>query len=238
MLPPSSMPWKNVNGGCFVREDNDEMGHYVGILRRILILCAVIIAVPVILWTITAFVRYQVTLPKALSLPNPFATASTNAPQRATIAEPTLQPTDPQEAKQTERAVPEGSSFAEHPPDGPPSAPSASQTADTSSATAISNSATPARAHDLLPPFAANDVATAGTTGAVQPAAATEETDMLSASASLSRPIPLPRPRPHDAGRLRTADRVPSLAPTRPRPAVGDSGAQQGTTTDFHSATP
>ena len=88
-----------------MREDNDEMGHYVGLLRRILILFAVIIAVPVILWTITAFIRYQVTLPKVLSLPNPLATASTNAPQRATIAEPTqqqsmpLQPTDPQEAK-------------------------------------------------------------------------------------------------------------------------------------------
>jgi hypothetical protein len=33
------MPWKNVNGGCVVREDNDEMGHYVGVLRRILV-CA------------------------------------------------------------------------------------------------------------------------------------------------------------------------------------------------------
>jgi hypothetical protein len=243
VLPPSSMPWKNVNGGCFVREDKDEMGHYVGFLRRILILCAVIIAVPVILWTITAFVRYQVTLPKVLSLPNPLVTASTNAPQRATIAEPTqqqsmpLQPTDPREAKQTEGAVPEGSSFVEHPPDAPPSAPT--QTADTSRATAISNFATPTRAHDLLAPFAANDVAAAGTTGAVQPAAATEaETDMLSASASLSRPIPLPRPRPHDAGGLRTADRVPSPAPTRPRPALGNSGAQQGTTTDSPSIPP
>ena len=226
-----------------MREDNDEMGHYVEVLRRILVLCAVIIAVPVILWTITAFVRCQVTLPKVFSLPNPLATASTNAPQRATIAEPTqqqampLQPTDPQEAKQTERAAPEGSSFVEHPPDAPPSAPP--QTADTSSATAISISATPTGAHDLLPPFAANDVATAGTTGAIQPAAAPEaETDLLSASAPLSGPVPLPRPRSHDAGRLRTADRVPSPAPTRPRPAVGDAGAQQGTTTAGPSIPP
>jgi len=74
-----------------VREDRDEMGHYVALLRRILILCAVIIAVPVILWTIAAFVRYQVTLPRVFGLPNPLATASTNAPQRATIAEPTQQ---------------------------------------------------------------------------------------------------------------------------------------------------
>jgi hypothetical protein len=226
-----------------MHDDVDQIGHCLRLLSRVITLIAVILAVPVILWTITAFVRYQVTLPKALSLPNAFATASTNAPQRATIAEPTqqqsmpLHPTDPQGAKQTEGAVPEGSSFVEHPPDAPPSAPT--QTADTSSATAISNSATPTGAHDLLPPFAANDVATAGTTGAIQPAVATEaETDVLSASAPLSGPIPLPRPRPHDAGRLRTADRVPSPAPTRPRPAVGNSGAQQGTTTDSPSIPP
>jgi hypothetical protein len=214
--------------------------NYFRLLRGIIVLFAVITAVPVIFCTITAFVRYQVTLPKVLTLPNSLATASTNAPKRATIAEPTqqqsmpLQPTDQQDAKQTEGAAPEGSSFVEHAPDMPPSAPSASQTADTSSPlAAISNSATPT-GHDFLPPFAANDVGTAGTTGAMQPAAATEaETDVLSASAPLSGPIPLPRPRPHDAGRLHTADRVPSPVPTRPRPTVDDSGARQGTTTDI-----
>ena len=130
-------------------DDDDEIGHYLGLLRRIIILVAVIIAVPVILWTITAFIRYQVVLPKVSIFPNPLATASTNAQNRPTIAEPTqqqsmpLQPTDPQEAKQTDRAAPEGSSFVEHQPDAPPSAPSASQAADTSSAlAAISNSAT------------------------------------------------------------------------------------------------
>jgi hypothetical protein len=238
-------------GGCVVREDDDdEIGHYLGLLRRIIILVAVIIAVPVILWTITAFIRYQVVLPKVSIFPNPLATASTNARNGPTIAEPTqqqsmpLQPTDPQEAKQTDRAAPEGSSFVEHQPDAPPSAPSASQAADTSSAlAAISNSATPTvakGAHDLPPPFAPNDVATPGMTGATQPAAATEaETDLLSASAPLSGSIPLPRPRPHDAGTLRAVDRVPSPVPTpRPRPAVGDSGAQQGTTTDSSSAPP
>jgi hypothetical protein len=239
----------NLKGGCVVREDDDEIGHYLGVLRRILILVAVIIAVLVILWTITAFIRYEGGLPKVSTFPNPLATASTNAPNRATIAEPTqqqstpLQPADPEEAKHTDRAAPEGSSFAEHPPD-PPSAPSASQTADTSSASAaIPNSATPTvakGAHDLLPPFVANDVATSGTTSAMQPAAATEaETDVVSASAPLSGPIPLPRPRPHEAGALRTADRVPSPVPTpRPRPAVGDPGAQQETTTNSPSVPP
>ena len=48
-----------------MREDDDEFRHYVPILRRIIILVAVITAVPVVLWTITAFVRTYVGPPKS-----------------------------------------------------------------------------------------------------------------------------------------------------------------------------
>jgi hypothetical protein len=40
-----------------MREDDDEIGNYVRLFSRIIILFAMIIAVPVILSTITAFVR-------------------------------------------------------------------------------------------------------------------------------------------------------------------------------------
>jgi hypothetical protein len=95
-------------------------------------------------------------------------------------------------------------------------------------------------AHGLLPPYAANEGATAGTTGAMKPAAANKaEADVLSASALLSGPIPLPRPRPHDAGTARTADTMLSLVPMpRPRPTAGGSGAQQETTTNNPSVPP
>jgi hypothetical protein len=83
-----------------VREDDDEIGHYLGLLRRIIILFAVIIAVPVILWTITAFIRYPlVGFPKVSTFHNPLATASINTPERATIAEPTQQQSTPRQAK-------------------------------------------------------------------------------------------------------------------------------------------
>ena len=59
-----------------MREKDDEIGHYLGLLRRIIILFAVIIAVPVILWTITAFI---VGLPKVSNFHSPLATASINA---------------------------------------------------------------------------------------------------------------------------------------------------------------
>src|SRR5579862_8911910 len=40
-----------------MREDDDEIRHYVPVVRRLVILAAVIIAVPVVMWTITGFVR-------------------------------------------------------------------------------------------------------------------------------------------------------------------------------------
>jgi hypothetical protein len=225
-----------------MRKDDDEIGHSVRLLSRIFILFAVIIAVPVILWTFTAFVRNQ---PKVSAFHNLLATASINAQGRTTIAAPTQQqPTpqqaklaDPQDAGATERAAPEPL-LVDQPPDAPQSAPSAAQIADTSSAsTAISNSATPMvakEAHGLPPPLAANDGAAAGRTDAVapvQPAGATEaEADARSASAPLPGPIRLPRPRPHNAGTVRTADTMLSRVPMpRPRPVAGGSGAQQET---------
>ncbi len=164
-----------------MREDDDAID-FVRLLNRIIILCAVIIAVPVILWTITTFVRNQ---PKLSIL---LATASINTPGRTTIAEPTQQPSaarqaklaDPEDAGATERAAPEGALLIDHPPDASPSVPSAAQIADTSSALAVSNSATPIvakGAHDLPLPSAANYGAAAGRTDAVapiEPAGATE----------------------------------------------------------------
>jgi hypothetical protein len=136
----------NVKGGCVVHEDDDGIWHYVRLLRRITILFALTTAVPVILWTITAFIRYQAALPKVSTFHNALATASINAPERGTISEPTQQQSmpqlpklaDPQRANETERAALRAS------PDALPSAPITAQTADTSSAlAAISNSATP-----------------------------------------------------------------------------------------------
>ncbi len=47
-----------------MREDDDQFRNYVPLLRRIIILVAVLTAVPVVLWTITAFVRSYVGPPR------------------------------------------------------------------------------------------------------------------------------------------------------------------------------
>ena len=60
-----------------MRDDN-ELVHYVPILRRIIVLVAVIIAVPVVLWTITLFVRAYVAPAKVPTFHQLAATASFN----------------------------------------------------------------------------------------------------------------------------------------------------------------
>jgi hypothetical protein len=224
------------NGGrsCVMREDYDEIGHYVGSLSRILLLIAVIIAVPLFLSTITAFVRNQSNVSTFHDL---LAIASVNALGRTTKVQSTPRQAklaDPQEAKTTERAAPAGPLLVDYPPDAPPSAPSMAQIADTSSPlAATSNSGTPpvAKGADgLSPPGAASDRTDAVTP--IEPVGTTKaEADGLSASAPLSEPIRLPRPRPHDGGTIRKADTTLSRLPMpRPRPLGGGSGAQKETT--------
>jgi hypothetical protein len=214
-------------------KDEGELGHCLRLWSRMVILCAVIIAVPVILSAITGLARNPPNLSTLL------ATASINTPGHTTIAEPTQRRSTPrqmkladlQEVGAPETAALEEPLVADRPPDTSPSAPSVPQTADASSA----SSATPAAAegpHGMQPHLSANDGAAAGRPDAVtpvQPAPAAEgELDALSGLASLPGPIQLPRPRPHAAGTVRTADPTLSRVPMpRPRPVLaGGSGAR------------
>ena len=52
-----------------MREDSDHFRHYVPLLRRIVIVVAVLAAIPVILWTITLFMRSYVGPPKLPNVP-------------------------------------------------------------------------------------------------------------------------------------------------------------------------
>ena len=225
-----------------------KLGEYVQSLSRILLLIAVIIAVPLILSTITAFVRNQSNVSTFHDL---VATASVNALGRTTIAEPTKEQYTPRQAKladpqeggkpRRERRrrdrCPLTIRRTRHRPHR-----AWRRMADTSSPlAATSNSGTPTvakGADGLSPPLAANDGAASDRTDAVTPmkpvGTTKAEADGLSASAPLSEPIRLPRPRPHDGGTVRKADtRTPSRLPMpRPRPLGGGSGAQQEKTTN------
>ena len=227
--------------------ENDEFGHYVPLLRRIIILVAVITAVPVMLWTITAFVRTYVGPPKIPTFHQLAATASINAPSTSAKPDTYKQqqaaaqqagPADPSAARATATDArdplgPKGPLLGDRPPEGDANTQAAGATkmADTSMAVPAGP-----KASDTSPwPSATTDGAAPTTTGALaaqQPAAATEpSTDSLAAAAPLRGPIPLPRHRPRDIGAMHMADVAPGNVPVpRPRPdSAGPSSPPETT---------
>ena len=68
-----------------MRDDEDNIRQYLPVLRRIIILVAVLTAIPVVMWTVTAFVRSHVTPPRAPAL-QPMAIAPSGSPANTTVA--------------------------------------------------------------------------------------------------------------------------------------------------------
>jgi hypothetical protein len=234
-----------------MREDDDEFRHYVPLLRRIIILVAVITAVPVVLWTITAFVRTYVGPARIPTFHQLASTASINAPGGTATPDGTAQLQAAMQAKLANQsaatgsdardpsAAPKGSLLGDRAPDGDANAPTQGtpRTAEASAAPPMApRSAMAPRGTEVFPPspLAAPDNATPGSIGAVagaQPAATEPAADALPPAAPLSGPVPLPRHRPREAGTIRTADIAPSNVPMpRPRPDAAGTGAAAETT--------
>jgi len=204
-----------------MRED-DDFGHYVPLLRRVIILVAVIIAVPVILWTITAFVRTYVGPPHIPTFHQLASTASINAPAASASPEATAQQTDASgsgalvEARATatdarDGAAPKGSMLGER------------------TAEADAQGQTPAGVFPPSPLPERNGATGAPASGQTA-AGADDGSESLSASQPLSGPIPLPRRRPRDA-EMRTADNALSNVPMpRRRPEGAGANAPPETT--------
>jgi len=221
-----------------MRENDNEFGHYVPLLRRIIILVAVITAIPVVLWTITAVVRTYVGPPKIPTFHQLAARASINEPSDAkpvetAAPEPTVRQAklaDPSPATATDTrsdaAAPKGPLLGERPPDNDVT------TAATVPAV-VPATASPPKAADpsigVTPriveiPAAAPDATTASMTAAAAPPPDTASaSEAMPAATPLSGPIPLPRRRPH----------VVAEAQTEATPA-----SQTAPTTRMASATP
>src|SRR4029077_5521685 len=94
-------------------DDDSNIQHYAPVLRRIIILVAVITAVPVMLWTITAFMHTYIAQP-TVPAPRPLATATAEptrpAADTATTNPPTLAaaPSQPAPAATDARAPDDG----------------------------------------------------------------------------------------------------------------------------------
>jgi hypothetical protein len=202
-----------------MRED-DRLGHVVPLLRRTIVLVAVIIAAPVILWTITAFVRTYVGPPRVPTFRQLAATATINT--ASSIG------TGPQ-------------AVAQLPQDTGGAGPVVEARATVSDArdgvglksdqTAEANPQGTVVASDpagVFPPSPLGPPGGNGSTGALaaaQPAAGGDEgSDALSPATPLSGPIPLPRRRPRDI-ETRTADNGSDVPLPRRRPEGASSGA-------------
>jgi hypothetical protein len=211
-----------------MREDEDQFRYYVPLLRRIIILVAVITAIPVILWTITAFVRTYVAPPKVPTFRPMTATASIAVPPVPdTIGKPPAQGA----MAQPPSAMPEARAAANDARDTAPGAKGAllaDRMADVTGnagaprvaelTPAAPADATP-RAADGVTPGAPNASAPGGPAMSAQMPTPPMDAaaDTLPAAAPLSGPVPLPRHRPRNLD-------VAQLNVPVPRPRPGPAG--------------
>jgi hypothetical protein len=217
-----------------MREDEDQFRYYVPLLRRIIILVAVIAAIPVVLWTITAFVRTYVAPPKVPTFRPMSATASIPAPPvpesvaKSPAAPPlgstALSPSPTAEARATATDARDagpgakGPLLGERPLDGNANAGGAPKLADLNAA--IPGEAT-ARPMDGMPAMpTASAPAGPGIAAQTTPASMDTATGALPASTPLAGPIPLPRHRPRNLDVAQLGVPVP-----RPRPLAASDGA-------------
>jgi hypothetical protein len=220
---------------------DDHIRLYTPVLQRVIILTAVIIAVPVLMWTVTTFVRSYVARPKVPVLQH---IAASESPPRAPVASPA--PSIPAQLPpdQTAAAPPRGDtvlplSDARRTPGpdikkGPPVAPSGDATA-TAPAVQGANApppsqGRPAQGSEPAPGVspagaAANSVAPAVTAAspAPTPPRPAENTAVAAAPASSDRGLAWPNPNsksPPGFGAPAAATPAASTPPPLPRTAM------------------
>ncbi len=209
--------------------DDDSIQHYAPLLRRIIILLAVIIAVPVVLWTITAFMRTyiaQPTIPDA----RPLLPVAAAAPTSISTTDSATSSSNPAPATTAVASVPTT-------PSAPPSGGSPASNTDTGGTGSIpDNGVAAAQPAAASSPWPASPIGAATPTppapsapapsvfpdppamsAQTQPAAAAPDTtdDALPPPDPIAGPVPMPRHRPSI---LALADGTIPLP--RARPAV------------------
>jgi hypothetical protein len=201
-------------------DDGSNIQHYAPVLRRIIILVAVITAVPVMLWTITAFMRTYIAQP-TISAPRPLATATaapaSTATDTATASLPAL--SQPTPAVTDARATDDGRGDRIRDSAGNNAAPNVqvASTAAISPAPSAAPAAPPAPAAvaaQAAPPPAPSVFPNPPFIPQQQPTPAA--TDDLPPPDPIAGPVPLPRHRP---GVLALADTDIPLPRARPSDA-------------------
>ena len=175
-----------------MREDED-LGHHVPLLRRIIILVAVITAIPVVLWTITAFVRSYVGPPKIPTFHQLASKASINEPASTGASQDStdrMMAAAAQQAKLADPstatdAAPKGPFLAERAQDANTNAPTASVPASQPSTPIVTVSPAPA-----MTPAAAPAMSTAKPADSWPPMPAGTKTTELPMPPAATTPAP------------------------------------------------
>jgi hypothetical protein len=198
-------------------DDDSNIQHYAPVLRRIIILVAVITAVPVMLWTITAFMHTYIAQP-TISSPRPLATA-TAAPTTAAVdtGNPSA-PSQPAQSVTEARATDDGRGDRMRDSGGNNAAPNVQVASTAAISPAPSAAPAPAPAAATVqaapapsvfpdPPSLAPPQPT--------PAAAdpVNDADALPPPDPITGPVPLPRHRPNVLALADTAIPLPRARP-------------------------
>jgi hypothetical protein len=206
-------------------DDDSNIQHYAPVLRRIIILVAVITAVPVMLWTITAFMHTYIAQP-TIPAPRPLATATaapaSPAADTATASPPA--PSQPAPAITDAKATDDGRGDRVRDSAGNNAAPNVqvASTAALSPAPSAAPAAPPAPAAVTVQAAPAPSVfPNSPFIPQQQPAASdsTNDADALPPPDPITGPVPLPRHRPSVLALADTAIPLPRARPgTAPEP--------------------
>lgn len=229
--------------------DEDHIRQFMPVLRRIIILVAVLTAIPVAMWTITAFVRTYIGPPKAPDYQPMALTPSVNPDQAAaapvdTASAPAAQdPNAPAESVVVARASATDADTTPPAADPTNPAPAVGGTAASSSSPAPLLPAAPAPPPAPPSGATATPVLAAATPGPAPTASQTRDNaiiaaqqvaptnwpapppaadDAMPAGEPIAGTVPLPRRRPHDHDLVVAQSSIPL---PRPRPGLAGPGA-------------
>jgi hypothetical protein len=202
-------------------DDDSNIQHYAPVLRRIIILVAVITAVPVMLWTITAFMHTYIAQP-TIPAPRPLA-AATAAPTTPAADTATANPPAPSQPASTitdARTTDDGRGDRIRDGAGNTAAPnvqvatlaptpSAAPAAPPAAAAATAQAAPAAPSVFPDPPSVTPQQPTPAASDAANDAAA----DALPPPDPITGPVPLPRHRPSVLALADTAIPLPRARP-------------------------
>jgi hypothetical protein len=206
-------------------DDDSNIQHYAPVLRRIIILVAVITAVPVMLWTITAFMHTYIAQP-TIPAPRPLAAATAAAAPTSPAADTATAnppaPSQPAPAAIDAKATDDGRGDRIRDSAGNNAAPNVQVASTAALSPAPSAAAPPAPAAVTVQAAPAPSVFPSSPfIPQQQPAAAdsTNDADALPPPDPITGPVPLPRHRPSVLALADTAIPLPRARPgTAPEP--------------------